>query len=74
MTGTIIFERREILQVSLNAAEAEVERLRGENATNKKMLAAIRARSDRLVQVVRASSEADQAHKKFEEIEGEQQG
>ena len=71
MTGTIIYERGEILQVSLNAAAAEVERLRSEDATNERMLAAIRARSDLLGRMVRASSEADQAHQKFEEFEGE---
>lgn len=69
VTGSLIYERGEILQVSRNAAEAEVVKLKSEDGMNEKMLARIRAKADLRRRVVHAWMEVAKARERVGESE-----
>lgn len=69
VTGSLIYERGEILQVSRNAVEAEVDKLKSRDQMNEEMLARIRAKADLRRRAVHAWMEVAKARERVGESE-----
>lgn len=69
VTGSLIYERGEILQVSRNAAEAEVDELKSGDRMNEEMLARIQAKADLRRRAVHSWVEVAKARERVGESE-----